>query len=492
MKIILIMTDTQRLDMVSCYKDVGIKTPCIDKLAQEGIRFTKAYTTQPVCGPARSAIFTGLFPHSNGVFANNIAPSKNVKTIGERLKDDGMHTAYIGKWHLDGSDYFGLGRCDDGWDQNYWYDMRNYLEELSLKDRIRSREKSSMDGEGIKREFTYANRCSNKAIDFIKKYSDDDYFLVLSYDEPHGPSLCPEPYASMYKDFSLPKYDNLKDTLDNKPRHQQVWAGEKRFLDRENMVVNDRYLFGCNSFVDSEIGRVMEVIDEYADDALIIYTSDHGAMIESHCLDQKGPAAYEEITHIPLIMRCKGLIKSNVTHENPVSHIDIVPTVLEYTKMDVPKCLEGKSLLPIFNDESMKVNEDIFIEFGRYEIDHDGFGGFQPLRAVYDGRYKLVINLLSSDELYDLEEDPEEMINLICSKDHSEIRNCLHDKILDWQNKTRDPFRGYYWEERSWRDGFLPTWKYTGKTRQRENDRYEPRQLDYDTGLEIEETVRLK
>ncbi len=491
MKIILIMTDTQRTDMVSCYKDIGIKTPCIDKIAKDGMRFTKAYTTQPVCGPARSAIFTGLFPHSNGVFANSIALAQNVKTIGQRLKDNGIHTAYVGKWHLDGSDYFGLGRSPDGWDENYWYDMRNYLEELSPEDRVKSRKKSSMDGDGIKREFTYANRCSNKAIDFIKNHSDTDYMLVISYDEPHGPSLCPKPYSSMYKDFAIPKYENLKDTLDDKPRHQQVWAGERRFLDKENITVNNRYLFGCNSFVDSEIGRVMEVIDKYADDALIIYTSDHGVMLDSHCLTQKGPAAYEEISHIPLIIRCNGFIKPNTIYEKPVSHIDIVPTILEYAKRDIPKALEGKSLIPSFKGE--EVNKEVFIEFGRYEVDHDGFGGFQPLRAVYDGKYKLVINLLSSDELYDLEKDPGEMINLIDSKEHVDIRNYLHDKILDFQNKTRDPLRGYYWEERPWRkDGFLETWDYTGKTRQRENDEYEKRQLDYDTGLEMVEAVRSK
>ena len=96
------MTDTQRLDMVSCYEDVGVKTPCIDALARDGVKFTKAYTTQPVCGPARSALFTGQFPCINGGFANCNAPALNVKSIGQRLSDRGILTGYIGKWHLDG------------------------------------------------------------------------------------------------------------------------------------------------------------------------------------------------------------------------------------------------------------------------------------------------------------------------------------------------------------------------------------------------------
>ena len=133
------------------------------------------------------------------------------------------------------------------------------------------------------------------------------------------------------------------------------------------------------------------------------------------------------------------------------------------------------------------------MEFGRYEIDHDGFGGFQPMRCIFDGKYKLCINLLTEDELYDMENDPCEMHNLINSEETAHIRNELHDKLLDWMNNTRDPFRGYHWRTRPWRkDDFKPTWAYTGYTRQRENEEYEPRQLDYCTGLEMVEAVRGK
>jgi uncharacterized sulfatase len=139
------------------------------------------------------------------------------------------------------------------------------------------------------------------------------------------------------------------------------------------------------------------------------------------------------------------------------------------------------------------VNEAVFIEFGRYEVDHDGFGGFQPLRCAVDERWKLNVNLLSTDELYDLREDPAEMVNLIESPRHASVRDALHDRLLDWMNRTRDPFRGYWWERRPWRQGARPaTWEYTGMTRQRENEEYEPRQLDYDTGLPMTAAVRKK
>ncbi|MEG0578927.1 MAG: sulfatase-like hydrolase/transferase, partial [Niameybacter sp.] len=245
----------------------------------------------PVCQPARAALFTGQYPRSTGGWTNSMGIGQDVQSIGQRLSDHGIHTAYIGKWHLDGGDYFGMGRCPAGGDSNYWYDMRNYLEELTPQERVASRKHATIsNGDGIEASFTYGHRCSNRANDYI------------------------------------------------------------------------------------------------------------------------------------------------------------------------------------------------FMEFGRFEVDHDGFGGVQLVRATFDGRYKLVINLLTSDELYDLEADP-----------YEEIRNRLHDALLEEMNTSRDPFRGYYWERRPWRvNARKVTWAYTGMTRQKQNEEYEPKQLDYSTGLEMTEAVRCK
>lgn len=104
-----------------------------------------------------------------------------------------------------------------------------------------------------------------------------------------------------------------------------------------------------------------------------------------------------------------------------------------------------------------------------------------------------MINLLTSDEFYDMQADPYEMKNLIDSPDHAITRNSLHDKLLYWMNETRNPFRGYYWERRHWRTDARPaTWDYTAMTRQRKNEEYEPRQLDYGTSLKMATAVREK
>lgn len=487
------MTDTQRADMLGCYGNAAMKTPCLDALAAGGVRFDKAYTCQPVCGPARSALFTGMWPHSNGSWANCMPLGANVKTIGQRLRDNGIHTAYIGKWHLDGGDYFGLGRCPDGWDPAYWYDMRNYLEELTPEERLRSRKTETNRDPKLTAEFTFGHRCSNRAMDFLAKHRADDFFLVVSYDEPHGPCLCPQPYADMYRDYEWPKSRNVWDTLADKPEHHHAWAGKKLTEDKDALTIRPADYLGCNSFVDSEIGRVLAAVAQYAPDALVIYTSDHGDSLWSHSIYNKGAAMYEEITRIPFIVRWPGMAPERAACEHPVTHIDVTPTIMDALGLPQPKSLEGRSMLRTFRSPDVKAGDAVFMEFGRYETDHDGFGGFQPIRAVCDGRHKLVINLLTSDELYDLQSDPQEMTNLIASPEYATVRNALHDRILEWMNQTRDPFRGYHWERRPWRTDARPaTWDYTLMTRQRENEEYEPRQLDYGTGLEMKDAVRPK
>lgn len=488
-KVILIMTDTQRWDMLNCYKNTGLKTPNLDRMAAEGTRYSWAYTTQPVCQPARAGIFTGMYPHSTGSWTNSIDLGQNVHTIGERLQDKGIHTAYVGKWHLDGTDYFGKGVCPNGWDEKYWFDGRNYLDELTIEERQQSRLAKTMEEMDISEEFTYSHRCVDRAIDFLNNYREDDFFLTVSFDEPHGPSLCPPEYVKMYEDYEFPKSENLYDTLENKPDYQKVWAGEVLDIDKDKYERKNKYYFGCNTFVDYEIGRLLDEIDRVAPDAFVIYTSDHGALLFSHSLFLKGPCVYEENTHIPFIIKGKGVPKQTVD-DAPVSHMNIAPTIFELFGLEQPQAFAGKSLIPQIEGKCERVNDYVFMEFHRYSLDHDMFGGLQLMRSVFDGRYKLSINLLSTDELYDLEADPTEMINLINSDEHKAIRNQLHDAILDEMDRTSDPFRGYYWAQRPWREDPRPYAWDQGMIRQRLDEDYMPRPLSYYNGMPIADVLK--
>lgn len=483
------MTDTQRWDMISCARDTGLQTPNIDKLAANGIRFNKAYTTQAVCQPARAGIFTGMYPNACGSWTNVVGLGDDIHTIGERLQDKGVHTAFIGKWHLDGGDYFGLGKSPKGWDAHYWFDMRNYLHEMSDEDRMLSRDPKNMETHDFSEDFTFAHKCTDRAIDFLENHGEEDFFLTLSYDEPHLPCICPREYYEKYEDYTFPKSENVKDDLANKPDFQKYWAGERLHLDKDKLQLEDKYFFGCNEFVDYEIGRVLDKIEELVPDAIVMYTSDHGTMMYSHSLTLKGPSGYDEINRIPFIIKGKD-VPQNIVDDAPVSHIDIAPTIFDLFNLKIPSVFAGNSLLPQIEGNVKQVNEQVFFEFGRFERDHDCFGGLQIMRAAFDGRYKLVINLLSTDELYDTLTDPGEMNNLILDEETKAIRNKLHQAILNNMDEHRDLFRGYYWDRRPWNENAAePQW-YDGLTRQREDEEYEERQYAFFSGLPMETAIR--
>ena len=486
---IWIMTDTTGYNMVGCYGS-AISTPNIDSIAECGVRFERAYTCQPVCGPARSALFTGLYPHSNGSWGNSMPLGADVKTLGQRLSAAGIACAYIGKWHLDAGDYFGNGICPDGWDPDYWYDMKRYLDELTEKERAFSRDPASSQ-KNIPASFTYGYRVTERALAYIEAHKDEDFFLVVSYDEPHGPCLCPKPYASMY-DHAMGTTQAWSDDLSDKPFSIRLWAETIGQIDpaRRSQGIHTQ-LAACNSYIDSQIGRVLDFAREKTPDSLRMFTSDHGDAAHAHGLSSKGPAIYDEVARVPLLFEGPDVAAGEV-YRHVVSHIDLPATVLDYMGLPRPVMFEGETLLPQLSDPALPTNRPAHVEFGRYEIDHDGFGGFQPMRAVITDDYKLAIHLLDDDEMYDTTKDPYDMKNVINDKAYVAARNHLHDDILDWMNRTRDPFRGYQWQCRSWRTDKTPSWHVDGYTRQRDNDPGEYRQLDYATGLPMEKATRLK
>ncbi|MBN1811883.1 MAG: sulfatase-like hydrolase/transferase [Anaerolineae bacterium] len=481
---VLIMTDTQATNVIGVYGHPDLETPHIDGLARTGVTFTRAYTTCPLCTPARAGIFTGIYPHSAGAWTNNLPLGDNIKTMGQRFRDGGYRTAYVGKWHLDGHDYFGTGLCPDGWDDAYWYDGKRYLDELSEAEIHLWRKGLStledLQAHNVRAEFTWAHRVSDRAIDFLGRQSGEPFLLVVSYDEPHHPFTCPPEYIAKFEHYGYPVGPAAYDTLESKPAHQREWA-EADDVHLENGCLHFPMYFGCNSFVDSEIGRVIDAVYALApENTTIIFTSDHGDMLGAHRLRSKGPVMYEEITHIPLIIEGPAGIGAGTVNSTLVSHVDLLPTMLELANLDAPPILEGQSIAPLLQGKEAS-EKSVVMEFQRYEVEHDSWGGFQPVRSIVSGRYKLVINLLHTDELYDLETDPAEMTNLIDHPDCADVRDDLHDRLLDWTYEKRDPFRGPCWERRPWRDTRRFQWR--GKFRPRPADGYAPVVRDYDTGL---------
>ncbi len=539
---LFIMTDTQATNMVGCYSGKPLNTQNIDSLAAEGIRFNSAYTCSPVCTPARAGLFTGIYANQSGPWTNNVAPGKNISTMGRYFKDAGYHTCYIGKWHLDGHDYFGTGECPparaglftgiyanqsgpwtnnvapgknistmgryfkdagyhtcyigkwhlDGhdyfgtgecppeWDADYWFDGANYLSELTEKEislwRNGLNSVEDLQANHIDETFTWAHRISNRAVDFLQQpaRTEEPFLMVVSYDEPHHPFTCPVEYLEKYADFYYQLGEKAQDDLANKPEHHRLWAQAMPSPVGDDGLYHHPLYFACNDFVDDQIGRVINALTpEQRENTWVIYTSDHGEMMGAHKLISKGAAMYDDITRIPLIIRSPQGERRQVN--TPVSHIDLLPTMMALADIEKPEILPGENILAV------KEPRGVMVEFNRYEIEHDSFGGFIPVRCWVTDDFKLVLNLFTSDELYDRRNDPNEMHNLIDDAHFADVRSKMHDALLDYMDKIRDPFRSYQWSLRPWRKDAQPRWM--GAFRPRPQDGYSPVVRDYDTGL---------
>ena len=204
----------------------------------------------------------------------------------------------------------------------------------------------------------------------------------------------------------------------------------------------------------------------------------------AHGICSKGPAMYEQITRVPLIVRPADGIAGRVDQTH-VSHVDLLPTMLQLAQDNPPAILDGLSFVDRLG-QTQKPTEDraIVMEFHRHSLCHDSYGGFIPIRSIVQGPWKLVINLHSVDELYDLQSDPGEVINQIQNPELSKVKDKLLDELLHRMNTMRDPMRGPCWEQRPWRDKL--SLGFCGEYRMKPDNGHSPLPRVYATGRPVE------
>lgn len=493
--LLLIMTDEQPVHTVRAYGHDWVSTPHLDALAEAGTRFTNAYTSSPVCTPARAGLFTGVYSHNNGAWGNHMALSQDARTIGHYFRSQGYQVGYIGKWHLDGLDYFGTGVCPAEFEDRYWYDGRRHLDYLGPeKSRLwRSQSLDTVDKlrqAGVDREFTWGGQVTNRALDFLAEARrHGPWVLVVSYDEPHHPWTCPPEFLARFADRDLPRPDSFGTRFEHKPVVQQEW---NRWLnmDEARLLYHQRQTLAATEFVDSEIGRVLDAAGGL-DNTFIVFTSDHGNQLGAHHLIWKGPWMYEESVKVPLLARGPGL-KQGCVEDRVVSHIDLLPTLLDLCGLPIPPIMDGRSFAGLIRPGQAPPPDpgQAIIEFNRFQLDRDDFGAFFPIRAIVRDGFKLVVNLFDLDELYDLSRDPHEMHNLIDQPACAAIRDPLHRDLLTWMYVRRDAFRAPAWERRPWsRDRRFALCD--GRIRTTPLDGLGPTARGYMTGLPIEYDFRL-
>lgn len=449
--LVLIFTDTQACEMIGAYGHPECDTPNLDRLASEGVRFDRAYTSCPLCTPARGALLTGLHPQVCGSWANEMGVSSVFPMMGAIFSEVGYRTFYSGKWHLDGAGYQGNGEPGGGFEPDGWYDQFRYIEDIgeetyaSLKG---THSPEEAEARGLIPENMWAHRVVDRAEGFLREVGEDPYLMVVAFDEPHGPFIRPAEYHNRLDPASMVRPPSYNAPLDGKPASQRRARSEMPCAEWDEYIRMRMPHFDCNAYVDREIGRLVDAVRAHDPDAIIVYTADHGDMLGCHGLLSKGPMMYDQTTRVPFIISGpESRASRGGVHPMPVSHVDVLPTLLDLAGEPVPESIHGRSLVPALLDPAQRINDAVLVSFNRFGIYHRSNMEFWPIRCLVTDKHKLAVNLFDRDELYDLESDPHELSNTI---DENPQREALLDRLISEMERVSDPMRGDVWWRRPW------------------------------------------
>ena len=446
--LLFIQTDEQRADTMAAYGNRKIHAANLNRLAAESCVFEKAYVSQPVCTPSRSTMITGLWPHTSGLVTNNIPLPDDVACLPELLDDADYRTAFMGKWHL-GDEIFPQHGLEE------WVSIEDVYTRHYRQRRDRNQRSSYHHfllphgyepGGDNKFGRSFAARLpiehskprflEQSACEFLRRHRDEPFVLYVSFLEPHMPFFGPLDDEHPPDQVDLPV--NFDDPLEeNEPGHYRAkrekllrsgFGGQPLKTEADWRTLIAKY-WGLVTQVDRSVGAILATLERLglAESTIVVYTSDHGDMMGSHRLLTKG-FMYEESVRVPWLVRAPQLDRRPRVIRQPVSHVDMVPTLLELMGTRPPADLPGQSLIPLLAGGS--VSEDhVFIEWPdpvtRTVVSPDG--------------WKLCLRVEEKCQLFNLKDDPGECTNLFDSGRHQDVISRLAAKIRAWQKTVHDP-----------------------------------------------------
>ena len=484
MNVLFIITDQQRADHLGCAGNPILKTPNLDRLASEGVRFTSAFVANPMCSPNRASILTGLYPKRH-IRVPGVNLDENLPTFSESLRKEGYATKAIGKMHLQfigppaskgktsfesgrkwfsekthsemvknfPSPYYGFSEVDmvlghgDICDGHY----RDWLEEKAPQYIAETRAHSVLENvyykSKIPEEFYPTSYITERSVDFLESfaqgdYENDNFFLYVSYPDPHHPVTPPGKWAEMYKpeDITLPEsFKNVEYVRNHKfvskILDQPLMRNMIHRTTTEEEAKNFTALtYGTISMVDNSVGQIMATLEKLglADNTIVIYTSDHGDMAGDQGMILKGWVPFKGILNVPLIMKVPGVSKPGSVTDSLVSSMDFAQTVLKLCKIRKrrqPPGMEGVDFTPVLKDPNVKVRDSVIIESDGRDPSASIFDGVK-IKYLITERYSLAIyvNMPDYGDIYDRKNDPHELNNLWFS--NPELRDELLKKML--------------------------------------------------------------
>jgi arylsulfatase A-like enzyme len=486
MNVLFIMSDQLRWDHLSCAGHPCLQTPNIDALARRGVRFTQAYVSSGVCGPSRMSYYTGRYPISHGATWNRVPLSVGEMTLGEYLRaaGGGQDLWLAGKTHvmpdheglkrlsIEGQSELGhlLGRGGfreveryDGHHEtgpkdaySQFLQAQGYASDTPWSDYVIS----AIDEQGqvvsgwhmrnvhlparVQEKHSETAYMTDQAIDFMRRQGSRPWVLHLSYVKPHWPYMAPAPYHALYRyDQCLPTVKRESELVDAHPvlaayrQHE-----ESATFARDEVVQKVRPAYqGLVKQLDDHLGRLFEAMDGMGrlDDTLVIFCADHGDFLGDHWLGEK-EMFYDTVQRVPFIVvdpRASADATRGMADARFVECVDVVPTVLDFLDLPIPgHRIEGRSLLPLLRGE-----QPAWRDFTYAELDY----GFKEARqrlgrtpqesrafSLRTERWRYVHWLDLPEQLYDLQADPDQFVDLGRDPSTEPVRRAMRERLLDF------------------------------------------------------------
>ena len=454
--IIFIMTDDQTVDDMSCYGNPILKTPNMDRLANEGMRFTRCFCTNSLCAPSRASILTGCYSNINGITGNSeildnverLNPA--LPTFPELLGQAGYYVALIGKYHIR-QDPVGFDEWQILPGQGLYFDP-DFIEN------------------GVQKNYKgyVTDIITDKALDFLQRTDPTRPFCLLyQHKGPHRPFQPAPRHAHLFDNIELPYPETFNDDYatrriaklaedmkieislagdyDDLPKHLSEQEKKKWIFQR---FVKDHYRAVVG--IDENLGRVLNYLDQLGitEDTLIIYTTDNGFFLGDHGWYDKR-FMYEPSLRIPLVIRYPKLVLPGQVSDQLVLNVDFAPTILDIAGVPVPDCMHGRNLRPLLEGHTPgDWRQSIYYHY--YEDSWRAYRNFKPKElsdttytnyftvhrvgphhGIRTDRYKL-IEYYTEDiywELFDLQTDPHEVKNLYGEPGNGDITRKLTQEL---------------------------------------------------------------
>ena len=435
---VVFMTDDQRQDAMSVAGNRILQTPNMDRIAREGVRFRQSFVTNSLCGPSRASFLTGLYSHAHGYISNADPPAfehqKGIEsrtTYVERLRETGYRTAIVGKWHLRGSP------SESGFQQWVVFPWQG---EYFDPDMV-------ANGAVIKMRGHSCDVVGDQALAQLRAVTPEQPFcLLVHFKAPHRSWEPPARFEKAFADVEVPVPRTFEDRLEGRPEAVRratmaiadmgdfAKRGVSPDLPREerkrrNLQELVRNYYRVLLAVDENVGRVLKFLDEkrLADDTVVVYTSDNGFFLGEHGLFDKR-LMYEPSIRVPMLVRFPSRFRpGHVDADHMVLNVDLAPTLLDLAGVTPPAGLHGLSFVPLLEGREVPWRDAFLYEYYEYPAAHC----VRKNRGVRTDRWKLIHFFEQPEEweLYDLQTDPAETVNLAGRRDQGDRIRRLRERM---------------------------------------------------------------